>query len=213
VIVNATLNGSLWPGSVNYTLFGGGVESFLTSVPTTLNSAVGTYSIGYASGGPTGAPPLSITPFATQTLNANGTIAFTMNFSGGTGRASLQIAFSNLQSASTPCANVLPAWVYTSTLTETGGVGMTVTKFTFDFYDKRGNHLNTQTNTGSDFVNLFASCSSGSVHIPASGRVCASLCTQLDGRGSGSVIMTFYGTDDNGNQVSFTSSRLVLPNF
>jgi hypothetical protein len=53
----------------------------LTSVPSTSNVPTGSYTLSYGSGGPTGNAPSSITPSATQTLNANSTITFTMNFS------------------------------------------------------------------------------------------------------------------------------------
>ena len=80
IVVSATLNGSPWSGVINYTLTGPKAESG-SSVPKTFsNLATGSYTIGYSSGGPSGATFDGITPSATQTLSAGGTITFTLNF-------------------------------------------------------------------------------------------------------------------------------------
>lgn len=114
------------------------------------------------------------------------------------------------QDPSRTCLSTRPAWFYTATLNETSGVGIRITTFTWDFYDSSGNFLNTQLNTGGDFANFFDDCGTGSTYIAPYGRACGSLCTHLGGRNSGSVVLTFYGTDDNGNNLSFRSDRLVL---
>ena len=80
IMVNATLNGSPWSGAINYTLTGPKANSG-SSVPKTFsNLATGSYTIGYSSGGPSGATFDGITPSATQTLSDGGTITFTLNF-------------------------------------------------------------------------------------------------------------------------------------
>jgi len=128
------------------------------------------------------------------------------------GCGNLQIEFSPnpAPQSSQACVNVRPAWFYSATVTETSGIGINISGFAWDFYDAAGNLTGTQTNTSSDFGNFFNQCGTASTRIPPHGRACALLCTNLGGRNSGSVTMTFFGTDDNGNQVSFTSPRLVL---
>ena len=77
--VEATLDGSPWTGDVDYTLtpatgsgFGG------TSVDDTFIEDPGDWTCAYISGGP--GTFVDITPTATQTLAAEGTITFTLNF-------------------------------------------------------------------------------------------------------------------------------------
>jgi hypothetical protein len=78
--VFATLDGSSWTGSLNYSLTGPSSSSGST-VPTVLsNKPVGSYSITFNSGGPPNASLSSITPSSTQTLSAGGVILFTFNF-------------------------------------------------------------------------------------------------------------------------------------
>jgi uncharacterized membrane protein len=80
ISVNATLNGSAWSGAVTYR-FTGPQNIDGTTVPSTFtNRPTGSYTITYLSGGPSGATFRDITPSATQTLNAGGTVTFTMNF-------------------------------------------------------------------------------------------------------------------------------------
>ncbi|MDT4955975.1 MAG: hypothetical protein QOJ02_4113 [Acidobacteriota bacterium] len=86
VTVNATLNGQPWPasgqsGSVEYSVVGPNHVVMGYAVPiTTNNLSTGQYTLTYKSGGPDSL--VSITPSATQTLNTNGLITFTMNFGG-----------------------------------------------------------------------------------------------------------------------------------
>lgn len=83
VQVQATLNGSAWPGSVNYSL--SGASSFSgSSVPSDFqNRTAGTYTLSYLSGGPAGASLSSITPSSPLNLGSGGVITFTLNFSQG----------------------------------------------------------------------------------------------------------------------------------
>jgi hypothetical protein len=104
------------------------------------------------------------------------------------------------------CVGISPSWRYKATLAETAGIGITINNFTWDFYDSNGTFLNRQTNTQSDFSNLFT----GSSHIPSSGTASANLCANLGGRNTGgSVVMTFNGTDDNGNTVSVFEREIL----
>jgi len=79
--VNATLNGATWSGSVSYRLTGPQTIDGTTVPATFSNRPTGSYTLNYQSGGPSGATLTSITPSATQTLSAGGTITFTLNFS------------------------------------------------------------------------------------------------------------------------------------
>ena len=85
ILVNATLDGSPWEvaigsGVVNYTLTGPKEHSSSTVPQTFTGLPQGTYTLGYNSGGPTGATLVSITPSATQSLSSGGSLTFTMNF-------------------------------------------------------------------------------------------------------------------------------------
>jgi hypothetical protein len=79
--VNATLNGATWSGSVSYQLTGPQTIDGTTVPATFSNRPTGSYTLNYQSGGPSGATLTSITPSATQTLSAGGTITFNLNFS------------------------------------------------------------------------------------------------------------------------------------
>jgi hypothetical protein len=82
IVVNATLDGKSWVGSVDYTVTGMGSMMAGTYVPSTPTWGwPGTYTITYNSGGPTGATFIGITPTATRNLAAGDTIIFILNFS------------------------------------------------------------------------------------------------------------------------------------
>lgn len=78
--VNATLNGAPWTGSVSYTMTGPETINGSSSPATFTEKPVGQYTLAYNSGGPANAILGSITPSATQTLQTEGTITFTLNF-------------------------------------------------------------------------------------------------------------------------------------
>jgi parallel beta-helix repeat protein len=80
IIVNATLNGGAWTGSVNYTITGPESISGAFVPSTLLNKPAGSYTITYNSGGPANATLGSIIPSASQTLVASEAITFTLNF-------------------------------------------------------------------------------------------------------------------------------------
>jgi hypothetical protein len=90
VVVQATLDGSPWTGNVSYTISGAEDYSGSSVNQTITNAAVGSYTLGYNSGGPTAASLANITPGSTQTLSAGGTITFTLNFT-TTGISGLQV--------------------------------------------------------------------------------------------------------------------------
>lgn len=81
-------------------------------------------------------------------------------------------------------------------------MGVTIERFTWDFYDRDGKYLGQSESTSEDFAQWFNGCGDGSPQIPANATVCGALCAQLGQRPSGSVAMTFYGMDDNGKKVS-----------
>jgi len=90
VVIQATLDGSPWTGNVSYSISGAESYSGSTVNQTISNAAVGSYTLGYNSGGPTATALSNITPSSTQTLSAGGTITFTMNFT-TTGISGLQV--------------------------------------------------------------------------------------------------------------------------
>jgi hypothetical protein len=82
IVVNATLDGSSWVGSVDYTIEGAGSMMAGTYVPSSPTWGwPGTYTITYNSGGPSGATFIGITPTATQNLAGGGIIIFILDFS------------------------------------------------------------------------------------------------------------------------------------
>lgn len=107
-----------------------------------------------------------------------------------------------LYTGDNPCYTGVNEWQYTAYLEEQGGVGVTIERFTWDFYDQDGKYLGQSESTSEDFVQWFNDCGEGSTYLPARATVCGELCAQLGKRPSGSVAMTFYGADDNGNKVS-----------
>jgi hypothetical protein len=78
--VDAALNGSGWPGSVNYTLTGATTTSGTTVPANFSNKSEGYWNLNHTSGGPSGATLTSITPSANQYLTGGGSITFTLNF-------------------------------------------------------------------------------------------------------------------------------------
>ena len=91
ISVSATYNGQPWSGTVNYNL-GGAASIAGNTVPANFQSRPsGSYTLSYSSSGPAGATLSSITPSATQTLSAGGSISFALNF------------------ASSPTLSVMPA--------------------------------------------------------------------------------------------------------
>ena len=86
IIVNATLDGNPWPssgtGAINYTLTGSSGNISNSTVTNTYSNveADWLYTLEYVSGGPAGTYFSGITPISSQTLPADGTIEFTINF-------------------------------------------------------------------------------------------------------------------------------------
>ena len=79
--VIATLNGMPWSGNVAYSITGPFKDADVIVPKTFGNLPSGTYTLTYNSGGPSGAMLSSISPSPTQTLAANGSIVYTLNFS------------------------------------------------------------------------------------------------------------------------------------
>jgi N-acetylmuramoyl-L-alanine amidase len=80
IVVQATLNGNSYSGSLNYAL-GGAATATGSSVPATLSSMpIGGYTLYYNSGGPSQTSTPSIDPPSSQILTNGGTIAWTIRF-------------------------------------------------------------------------------------------------------------------------------------
>jgi uncharacterized protein (DUF2141 family) len=80
VMVKANLDGAPWTGSVDYTVSGPQNYSGSSVDQSFSNIPVGDYTVGYSSGGPSGATLSDITPNSTQTLANGGSVTFTLNF-------------------------------------------------------------------------------------------------------------------------------------
>jgi len=80
IVVNATLDGSSWTGQTTFAMTGPQPYTGTTVSQTFSPAPVGSYTIGYGSGGPSGAVLSNITPSATQSLAAGGTVTFMLNF-------------------------------------------------------------------------------------------------------------------------------------
>lgn len=78
--VKATLDGSPWPGAVDYTLTRTGETLNGASVDKTFSVAPDTWTCAYVSSGPDGATLIGIAPSETQSLAEGETITFTLNF-------------------------------------------------------------------------------------------------------------------------------------
>jgi hypothetical protein len=131
------------------------------------------------------------------------------------GGANLRIEFDSetiLPDFSSPCGTTLPGWSFGMTLTETEGVGVKITSYKTVLYDANGGYLHTiGSKSGTIFARQFSDCGVGSNYISPKGKACSrSLCLDSVGRIGGQIDITFSGTDDKGNQVRFTSGRLIL---
>ncbi|MBI3952476.1 MAG: hypothetical protein HY336_00795, partial [Candidatus Doudnabacteria bacterium] len=88
VKIRVKKDNTAWSGNIkiNYQYPGGTNNNFSVPAPEDYaNSAVGTYTVSYVSGGPANTTLSSITPSATQSLANNGTITFTFNFATNSG--------------------------------------------------------------------------------------------------------------------------------
>ena len=108
------------------------------------------------------------------------------------------------------CGSITPAWFFKMTLAETGGVGFTVTGYSVDFYDDNLVFINTISRTPDDFAGSFDDCGAPSVRIAANSQVCGFQCIHLGGRRSGSVVFTFFGTEDTGLTGCFVKKITLL---
>jgi hypothetical protein len=101
-----------------------------------------------------------------------------------------------------PCYSVTE-WQYRARIAEEAGVGLTIERFTWDFYDENGAFLGQSESSSTDFADWFDACGAGTAEIAGGSVVCGDLCAKLgSSHPSGSIVMTFYGTDDNQNPVS-----------
>ena len=146
-----------------------------------------------------------------QVVNADGGASNLFRFTRPEG-SGLQVSVDRnpVPPSSRPCGSISPTWDFIVTVSATGGTGITISSFAWDFYDGDGNYLGTQTDTGDTFANWFSTCGAGNRRIPPEGRACGHLCVSFGGRSSGSVILTFYGTDDQSRAVVISSARILL---
>jgi hypothetical protein len=82
VNVATTMDGSSWYGSINYTLSGPTTVSGTSTPQAFTNLPVGTYTLTYNYGGPSGGSFDNISPSYTQTLTAGGNIFFNIHMRG-----------------------------------------------------------------------------------------------------------------------------------
>jgi len=79
--VEATIDGSPWPGALDYTLTpASGSPISGTDVPGSHSADAGDWTCSYDGGGPDGATLVGIATSETQSLAEGGTITFTLNF-------------------------------------------------------------------------------------------------------------------------------------
>ncbi|MEK7754154.1 MAG: hypothetical protein AAB654_19675 [Acidobacteriota bacterium] len=105
-------------------------------------------------------------------------------------------------------------WPYRITLRETNGIGLTITKNTFQMTLAGACSPNPSCPVGSgDFVAFFTECGHSGARIEANGLACS---TGLYGAstapvGGGFIEYTFSGTDDRGNAVSVAGRVTFTP--
>jgi len=85
IVVHATLDGAPWQtasgsGSISYSIQGPRSSSGSTIPNSYTNHPAGSYTLTYERGGPIGSTFAGVLPSTEQTLTANGTIIFTLNF-------------------------------------------------------------------------------------------------------------------------------------
>jgi hypothetical protein len=113
----------------------------------------------------------------------------------GQGRANIQLSFSPNPVRFDPnarCNDCTGSWQYTETLSLGGGIGVAFRRLHADFYGANGQFTNSQ-----DFDVRF--------YLRPNETFSFSSCTYVVGCGSPSLtaqVDTFFGTDDNGNEVS-----------
>jgi hypothetical protein len=105
------------------------------------------------------------------------------------------------------CSLTTPNFVFLVGAEEISGVGFTVATTQVRFFNAAGLMTSTQ---ALNFPQVFNACSPGSTRIPPYGLPCAQLCVSFGGAPGGFVDFVVTGTDDLGNQKSFTSTRLRL---
>ena len=144
VKVSATLDGSPWTGQVSYRVTGSDTFSGSSTPQSFNNLPAGGYALSYQAGGPVGATLASITPLPTQTLDADGTAYFTLNFhsqststvtinanlngSPWTGQVNYSLSgpFADSEQLAPKTISNLPAGTYTLTYHSGGPAGATL---------------------------------------------------------------------------------------
>jgi hypothetical protein len=206
--LNASFSGGSGNGSLSVTTQSGCVWQATSNADwitiTSGSNGNGSGVVGYfVAANNNAAPRTGTLTIARQT--------FTVTQAGGA-RANLQIGINptSVSQSANPCLGIRPPWNYSRTVTETAGVGINITGVTVDYFDFNGTLVGRQIESGDFFASLFDDCGTASRFIPARARACGGICTNLSGRGSGSILWTFFGIDDNGNSLSFTAGRITL---
>ena len=79
---------------------------------------------------------------------------------------------------------------------------MHVSRYTVGFFDENGDFIKQKEYDSSDFEERFDDCGVESTYINPRSNACGRLCANIGGREFGSLVYSYYGTDDNGNSVS-----------
>jgi hypothetical protein len=217
VVVQATLDGSPWTGNVSYSLSGAEDYSGTSVNQTISNAAVGSYTLGYNSGGPTAASLSNITPSSSQTLAAGSTITFTLNFT-TTGISGLQVQ-ATLDGAS---------WTGSVNYTITGPEGHSGTSVPATFSNLTSGNYTVGYNSGGPAGATLASISPGPTQAVTEGTTATftlnfhsqntsaiTVQTTLNGAiWNGSVTYTIHGAlQDSASSAPYTFTNLPVGNY
>jgi uncharacterized repeat protein (TIGR01451 family) len=112
--------------------------------------------------------------------------------------------------STTPCRGQLPAWYFDVTITETAGVGATVTDYTYQFFDANQNPLTPRALGTLDFARDFNVFGGSLGRIRSFETHRATLCISFDGTQGELGYVAFAGTDDNNNQFCFSTPVINL---
>jgi uncharacterized repeat protein (TIGR01451 family) len=115
-----------------------------------------------------------------------------------------------LVNSTTPCRGQLPAWYFDVTITETAGVGATVTDYTYQFFDSNQNPLAPRALGTLDFARDFNVFGGNIGRIRSFETHRATLCISFSGTQGELGYVAFAGTDDNNNRFCFSTPVINL---
>jgi hypothetical protein len=97
------------------------------------------------------------------------------------------------------------------TIEELNGVKVTITGFRADFFNTNNQPVSSFLLADSAFIELFNKCGTAKSVIAAKGRACADICSGLpSGINSGTLQITFFASDSNGNNQSVNTGTITL---